>query len=109
MFSNDYFRYVAAPCSRPSLTHPSPQSLLIDETWTERAWNGPRQFQDSSKKLMMLPSDLALLDDPSFSHWVRAYADDEALFMSDFAKAWTKLMEQGVNRFEKPVLRKLFG
>ena len=44
-FSNEYFR------------------LLLEETWTlktthnGRKWKGPDQFEDSSGKLMMLPSD----------------------------------------------------
>lgn len=57
-FSNDYFR------------------LLLDEKWTERKLAGrPLQYEDSSKKLMMLPSDMALLADPAFAQWVRAYAE----------------------------------
>ena len=44
-FSNEYFR------------------LLLEETWTlktthnGRTWKGPDQFEDSSGKLMMLPSN----------------------------------------------------
>jgi len=91
MFSNDFFR------------------LLLDEKWTERKWNGPRQFEDSSKKLMMLPSDLSLIEDAAFSHWVKAYAADEELFFDHFASAWSKLMELGVNYEAKPVMKKLFG
>lgn len=33
MFSNDYFR------------------LLLDEKWTVRQWNGPKQYQDKSGKV----------------------------------------------------------
>lgn len=90
-FSNDYFR------------------LLLDETWTPRKWNGPFQYEDSSKKLMMLPSDIALIQDPAFSHWVNVYANDEEQFFKDFAKAWTKLQELGVDFGSKSVWEKLFG
>jgi cytochrome c peroxidase len=46
--SNEYFR------------------LLVEEKWTEKKWAGPKQFEDRSKELMMLTSDLALVEDPAF-------------------------------------------
>ena len=57
-FSNEYFR------------------LLLGETWTlktthnGRKWKGPDQFEDSSGKLMMLPSDVALLWDKTFRSYL---------------------------------------
>ena len=36
-------------------------SLLLNVEWTPRDWDGPFQYEDPSKKLMMLPSDLLLL------------------------------------------------
>ena len=36
-------------------------SLLLNVEWTPRAWDGPFQYEDPSKKLMMLPSDSLLL------------------------------------------------
>ena len=83
--------------------------LLVDEPWTERKWNGPRQFQDRSGELMMLPSDIALTEDPAFSHWVHAYADDEDLWRNHFSAAWSKLIENNVEYKHKPVFKKLFG
>lgn len=56
---------------------------------------------------MMLPSDLALLDDAAFRHWVEHYAQNEEAFFEDFSRAWTKLMELGVQR-NKSVWDKLF-
>ena len=44
---------------------------------------------------MMLPADIALIEDPEFKKWVQAYAKDEALFFRDFAAAFGKLMELG--------------
>ena len=38
-------------------------NLLIHEKWTKKVWDGPEQYEDPSGKLMMLPSDLALVDD----------------------------------------------
>ena len=46
---------------------------------------------------MMLPSDMALVEDPVFKAHVVAYAKDEALFFRDFAAAWQKLTELGVH------------
>lgn len=68
----------------------------------------------------MLPTDLALIEDdgelfakplllskadpPSsaFRPWVHAYAEDKDKFFADFAKAFAKLIELGVDR-SKPV------
>lgn len=71
--------------------------LLIDEKWHERDWKGPRQFQDdSTKTLMMLPSDMALVKDDDFRTYVQKYAADQDLFFHDFSKVVTKLLELGV-------------
>lgn len=78
--SNEYFR------------------LLLEEKWTEKKWNGPKQYENvnSGKDLMMLPSDLALVQHPAFKKWVEAYAKDEQMMMEHFGKAWKKLVEAGV-------------
>lgn len=54
-------------------------------------------------ELMMLPTDLALIEDAAFKPWVEAYADDKDLFFDDFSKAFAKLIELGVKRTERPV------
>lgn len=46
----------------------------------------------------MLPTDMALLTDPSFKEWAMRYADDKEAFYADFAKAFTKLMGLGIQR-----------
>jgi catalase (peroxidase I) len=81
-FSNEYFR------------------LLIEEKWTEKKWNGPKQYENAAKDLMMTPSDLAFVQDPEFRKYVELYAKDEKVFYKDFAAAWLKLIEFGVP-FEK--------
>ena len=43
------------------------------------------QFEDPSGKLMMLPSDIALIQDKSFRQYVKMYAKDGDLFKKDFA------------------------
>lgn len=82
--SNEYFR------------------LLVDETWTikkthkGKKWTGPEQYEDKSGDLMMLPADIALIQDPEFRRLVQEYAKDEAKFFTDFSKAFSKLLELGV-------------
>lgn len=41
---------------------------------------------------------MSLLDDASFLPWVQKYADDKDLFYKDFANAFSKLLELGVER-----------
>jgi cytochrome c peroxidase len=45
---------------------------------------------------MMLPSDMALVWDKKFKKFVELYAKDEDKFFSDFAAAFSKLLELGV-------------
>ncbi|CAF1313480.1 unnamed protein product [Didymodactylos carnosus] len=70
--------------------------VLLEEKWTVRKWSGPKQYENSSKDLMMLPADLALVSDPEFRKYVELYAKDEEAFRSDFAKAYSHLLELGV-------------
>jgi len=84
VFSNDYF------------------VQLLNNTWTKKKWNGPEQFEDPSGKLMMLPADLALIQDPEFKKYVVEYANNEEKFFKDFAVAFQKLEEVGVKAFAKP-------
>ena len=66
--------------------------------------NGVSQFthydEDLDTELMMLPTDLALLSDPSFKPWVEKYAEDKDTFFNDFSKAFAKLIELGIQRDE---------
>jgi len=69
---------------------------LKDNTWTPKRWNGPHQFEDPTGDLMMLPTDMCLLDDPTFRKWVDVYAADEDRFSKDFAAVCSKLFHLGV-------------
>ena len=68
------------------------------ERWREREWRGPMQWTNEDGRLMMLPSDLALMEGEETRRWVLRYADDEPLFFSHFAAAFAKLIELGVRR-----------
>lgn len=76
-FSNEYYRE------------------LLDNTWTPKPWKGPDQFEDPTGDLMMLPTDVAVRDDPEFRKWAVIYRDDYDRFASDFVKAWVKLTTNG--------------
>lgn len=76
-FSNEYYR------------------VLFEEKWTQRKWDGPNQFQDSTGDLMMLPADMVMITDPQFRRWSELYYKDLDAFTEDFSSAWKKLTELG--------------
>jgi len=86
-FSNEYFR------------------LLIEEKWTPKKlhkgqpWKGPLQYEDKTGELMMIPTDIALIQDPKFRPIVEEFAKDEKKFFAEFGQAWIKLQELGVREF----------
>lgn len=67
----------------------------MKKTHKGKAWTGPLQYEDPSGDLMMLPSDLVLTKDAGFKKYAEMYYKDEAKFMADFGKAFTKLMNLG--------------
>ncbi|CAI2169589.1 5013_t:CDS:2 [Funneliformis geosporum] len=72
---------------------------LLKKKWVDKKWKGPKQFVDKETgELMMLPADMALIQDKNFKTWVETYSKDEALFFKDFAAAFHKLEELGVPR-----------
>jgi len=77
---------------------------LLKMKWTIKEWEGPQQFMNDSlgEELMMLPTDMALIDDPVFRGWVEKYAEDKDLFYDHFSKAFAKLVELGVDRAANP-------
>jgi len=72
---------------------------LIENKWTEKKWDGPKQFEDPTGELMMTPADMAFIIDPAFKKYVEIYAKDQARFFRDFAGAWKKLIEFNVKAF----------
>jgi len=70
---------------------------LLGRKWVEKNWKGPKQFVDKeSGELMMLPADLAFINDKEFKKYVEVYSKDEKKFFEDFAKVWQKMLELGV-------------
>jgi L-ascorbate peroxidase len=76
-----------------------------DRSGFEGAWTAnPLKFDNSyfqellkgeSEGQLLLPSDKALLEDPSFRPFVELYAKDEEKFFSDYAESHKKLSELG--------------
>ena len=88
-FNNEYFRN------------------LMDLEWQPRQWKGKFQYEDvATKKLMMLPTDMALRTDPVFKRYARMYADDEKRFMNDFSAAYSKLLALNTKPIDKGPLSK---
>ncbi|KAI9053268.1 hypothetical protein LZ554_002234 [Drepanopeziza brunnea f. sp. 'monogermtubi'] len=72
-------------------------TLLLNEKWQWKKWDGPKQLEDKkTKSLMMLPTDVALVSDKQFKQWVEKYAKDNDLFFKDFSAVIAKLFELGV-------------
>eukprot|EP00672_Neobodo_designis_P024404 CAMPEP_0174830732 /NCGR_PEP_ID=MMETSP1114-20130205/2688_1 /TAXON_ID=312471 /ORGANISM="Neobodo designis, Strain CCAP 1951/1" /LENGTH=329 /DNA_ID=CAMNT_0016064535 /DNA_START=40 /DNA_END=1029 /DNA_ORIENTATION=- len=70
---------------------------LLNNEWVLDKRRPLLQYTDAeTRTLMMLPSDVALLYDKSYRKWVDKYAEDGDLFNADFAKAFQKLLELGV-------------
>lgn len=71
--------------------------LLMNEAWAYKKWQGPKQFEDvSTKSLMMLPTDMALIKDKKLRPFVERYAKDQDLFYKEFSDVFVKLIELGV-------------
>jgi len=70
---------------------------LKEYTWTPKEWSGPFQYEDQTGELMMLPTDVALINDEKFAVYVDQYSTDRNKFNEDFVKAFVKLQENGVD------------
>jgi catalase (peroxidase I) len=81
-FDNEYFRN------------------LMTLEWKPRQWEGKMQYTDvATETLTMLPTDMALRDDPKFRVIAQEYCDSQAAFFRDFASAFAKLCAKvGVRR-----------
>ncbi len=75
---------------------------LVKLKWTEREWDGPLQYTDVTGKLMMLPTDLALIQDAAFLKHVKVFAKDQDKFFEHFAIAFGKLIALGCPAHVQP-------
>ncbi|KAJ0121443.1 cytochrome c peroxidase [Diaporthe amygdali] len=72
-------------------------NFLVNTKWEQKKWDGPRQFVDKdTKSIMMLPADMALVQDKKFMEYVKKYAKDNDAFFNDFSNVVVKLFELGV-------------
>ncbi|GMM51000.1 cytochrome-c peroxidase [Starmerella bacillaris] len=73
--------------------------LLMTNDWQYTSSpTGRMQYYNHDKSLMMLPSDMVLVQDKKFRKYVKIYALDKQRFFNDFALAFHKLNELGVPR-----------
>jgi len=80
------------------------KELLAKSYTDEKTARGVPQCRHAASGTIMLKSDLALLNDAAFKKHVEEYSRDQALFFADFAKAWTKLQENGCENLMRDVL-----
>ncbi|CUM46740.1 uncharacterized protein AC631_02422 [Debaryomyces fabryi] len=81
-FSNDFYK------------------VLLDEKWSLGTVpeTGKEQYYNKDKSLIMLNTDMELIRDPHFLHFVKLYSQHQATFFQDFAEAFGKLLELGIDR-----------
>ena len=87
--------YVGPWSGTPLLFNNSYFVLLKGLEWTPDDQKAKFQYRDPSGNLMMLPSDIALIEDPKFKKYVLEYAKDQKVFFEDFSKAFEKLETLG--------------
>ncbi|KAL2400166.1 Cytochrome c peroxidase, mitochondrial [Exophiala dermatitidis] len=93
-FSNMYFKLLKMhDWKKKKLANGLEQFVYVDKDL-----ESDEAEDDPPEELMMLPTDMALLHDPSFRVWVDKYAEDKDLFFRDFAAVFAKLLELGIQR-----------
>ena len=76
-------------------------NILLNETWEEVEDSGGAEYEAEGKTgVYVLATDLALVRDSDFKAQVVLYAENNELFLNDFASAWTTLMN--ADRFDGP-------
>ncbi|CEP64460.1 cytochrome-c peroxidase LALA0_S11e04676g [Lachancea lanzarotensis] len=69
---------------------------LLNEQWKLESNDAGNKQYNSKSGFMMLPTDMALVQDPKYKKIVQEYAKNQDVFFSDFAKVFTKLIENGI-------------
>jgi len=83
-FSNEFFRLLLS------------EKWQVKKTHNGKPWKGPLQYETPDGKLMMLPADMALKEDPVFRKVTEEFAANEEAFFTEFSSAFAKLLELGV-------------
>ncbi|KAK3279856.1 L-ascorbate peroxidase 1, cytosolic [Cymbomonas tetramitiformis] len=89
--------YVGPWTGTPTIFTNAYFTLLLKLKWTPDDSKALFQYTDTSGQLMMLPSDIVLIEDDGFKGWVQIYSKDNKKFYSDFAAAFQKLEELGTS------------
>lgn len=93
-FSNAYFKLLLVnDWKRKRLDNGMEQYVYVDEDLYDED-----EDPEEVEVLMMLPTDIALIQDPYFRPWVELYAGDKEIFFDHFAKVFAKLLELGIRR-----------
>lgn len=87
--------YVGPWTGTPTIWTNAYYTLLLKLKWEVDDRYPKLQYRDSSGNLMMLPSDLVLIQDPEFKKYVEIYSKDAKQFDADFTMAFQKLEELG--------------
>jgi cytochrome c peroxidase len=90
--------YVGPWTATPTTFNNAYFTFLSNLDWKPKKWEGPYQYvagPEGKGELMMLPTDLVLLQDKKFAKYVKEYAKDGQKFNKDFSKAFQKLEELG--------------
>ncbi|SCU96179.1 LAFA_0G04764g1_1 [Lachancea sp. 'fantastica'] len=69
---------------------------LLNEQWKLETNDAGNKQYNSKSGFMMLPTDMALVQDPKYKKIVEEYASNQDAFFNDFAKVFTKLIENGI-------------
>jgi hypothetical protein len=68
----------------------------VNLEWKPREWDGEFQYTDvETETLVMLPTDMALIEDAEFRPYAELYARDQDAFFEDFSSAYARLMSLG--------------
>jgi catalase (peroxidase I) len=76
---------------------------LLEKKWVDSTSSKgclQKKDEEAGGKCMMLISDVALLEDEKMKAIVEEYAKDQSKFFDDYAKAFQKLLESGVEGLE---------
>ncbi|KAK5100516.1 hypothetical protein LTS08_005267 [Lithohypha guttulata] len=96
-FSNTYYKMLLVnDWKRKKLDNGKEQFAYVDEDLAEENEDG--EASEEPEELMMLPTDIALIQDLSFRPWVELYAEHKDIFFDHFSKVFAKLLELGIRR-----------